>query len=97
MRQPPLSGYIFDQATRVLEKSISDAVSYCKKQNILKDFFENFRPEEANMLATEWHLEDALRVREEEAWEKGRNTFSNLMNQAKSMDQLKKLFEASFP
>jgi hypothetical protein len=96
----------------VLEKAISDAVSYCKKHNILKDFFENLTPEEVNMLATEWNLEDALRVREEETWEKAsketwekasketwekdRNTFSNLMNRAKSMDELKELFEASF-
>jgi hypothetical protein len=57
------------------------------------------------MLAAEWNLEDAIKVAREEAWEKasketwekGRNAFSNLMNQAKSMDELKKLFEASFP
>jgi hypothetical protein len=56
------------------------------------------------MLATEWNMEDALRVCREEAWEESReetrkeahDVFSNLMNQAKSMDELRKMFEESF-
>jgi predicted transposase/invertase (TIGR01784 family) len=56
----------------VLEKAIAYTVTYCKRHDILKDFLENLSPEEENMLATEWKLEDALRVREEEGIQRGR-------------------------
>jgi flagellar biosynthesis/type III secretory pathway protein FliH len=60
------------------------------------------------MLTKEWDYEEELRVREEESWEKGikkglekgieksRDLFSHLMKQAKSMDELQKMFETSF-
>jgi hypothetical protein len=51
---------------------IAYTVTYCKEHGILKDFLENLSPEEVNMLAAEWKLEDALRVREEEGIQKGR-------------------------
>jgi hypothetical protein len=87
-----------------LERAVALAVSYCKEHDILKDFFENLSPEEANMLTTEWNLEDALRVREEEAWEEtrmetrkeGRDMVFNIVNQARSMDELKEMLEKSF-
>ena len=44
---------------QVREAAIAKAVIYCKKHNILKDFFEKLSPEEVNMLVTEWNLEDA--------------------------------------
>jgi hypothetical protein len=85
----------------VLEKAIADTVSYCKRHGILEDFFGKLLPEEVNMLTKEWDYEEELRVREEESWEKGikksRDLFSHLMKQAKSMDELQKMFEASFP
>jgi flagellar biosynthesis/type III secretory pathway protein FliH len=37
----------------------------------LKDFFESLLPEEVNMLAAEWNLEDAIKVAREESWESG--------------------------
>jgi predicted transposase/invertase (TIGR01784 family) len=46
--------------------AIAYTVTYCKEHGILADFLENLSPEEVNMLAAEWKLEDALRVREEE-------------------------------
>jgi hypothetical protein len=55
----------------VLEKAIAYTVTYCKRHGILNDFLENLSPEEVNMLATEWKLEDALRVREEESLQRG--------------------------
>jgi hypothetical protein len=54
-----------------LEAAVSEAVAYCKEHGILKDFFEKLKPEEVNMLATEWKLEDALVVEREEGWEDG--------------------------
>jgi hypothetical protein len=55
------------------------------------------------MLTAEWNLEDALKVAREESWEdgwedgweKGREWFSRLMSQAKSMDELKQMFETT--
>jgi hypothetical protein len=55
----------------VLVKAIAYTVTYCKEHGILKDFLENLSPEEVNMLATEWNMEDALRVREEEGEQRG--------------------------
>jgi hypothetical protein len=108
----------------VVERAIAQAVSYCKRRGILREFFENLSQEEKNMLTTEWNLEDAIRVAREETWEKAwnkareetwekawnkareetwgkarkedRDLFSSLMNQAGSMDELKKMFEKSF-
>jgi hypothetical protein len=40
--------------------AIAEAVTYCKEHGILADFFEKLLPEEVNMLAAEWKLEDAL-------------------------------------
>jgi predicted regulator of amino acid metabolism with ACT domain len=84
----------------VLEKAVAQAVSYCKEHNILKNFFESLSPEEANMLTTEWNLEDAIQVAREETWGKARKEYSdmvfNVVNQAKSMDELKEMLEKSF-
>jgi hypothetical protein len=54
-----------------LEKAIVYTVAYCKEHGILKEFLENLSPEEVNMVAAEWKLEDALRVREEEGLQIG--------------------------
>jgi DNA-binding NarL/FixJ family response regulator len=47
-------------------------VTYCKEHGILKEFLENLSPEEVNMVAAECKLEDALRIREEEGIQRGR-------------------------
>jgi hypothetical protein len=82
------------------EKAIADAIVYCKKHNILKDFFEKLSPEEVNMLTAEWNLDDAIKVAREEGREEGREEdrelFSSLIKQSKSMDDLKKMFESTF-
>jgi hypothetical protein len=100
----------------VLERAIALSVTYCKRHDILRDFFENLSQEEVNMLSTEWNLEDALRVCEEETREKTRkeareearketrketreedlDLILHLMNQARSMNELKKMVEESF-
>jgi hypothetical protein len=48
------------------------------------------------MLTAEWNLEDAIKVIREESWEKGRELFSSIMSQAKSMDEMKKIFETTY-
>jgi predicted transposase/invertase (TIGR01784 family) len=51
--------------------AVAYTITYCKEHGILKKFLENLSPEEVNMLATEWKLEDALRIREEEGEQRG--------------------------
>jgi hypothetical protein len=56
------------------------------------------------MIATEWNLENAIKVAQEEAREDGmekgrkeeRKLFSGLMEQAESMDDLRQMFAATF-
>jgi flagellar biosynthesis/type III secretory pathway protein FliH len=57
------------------------------------------------MLITEWKWKDALQVAREEGREDGREEarkddkrqFFSLINQAKSLDELKRLLETSLP
>ena len=48
------------------EAAITQAVKDCIRRNILKDFLETNSSEVINMLLTDWNMDDALRVREEE-------------------------------
>jgi flagellar biosynthesis/type III secretory pathway protein FliH len=60
------------------------------------------------MLAKEWDFDEELRVRKEEGreegreegweegWEKGRDVVFSVMDQAKSMDELRKMLETAF-
>jgi hypothetical protein len=54
------------------EEAIKQAIKDCISKNILKDFLELHSREVMNMLVTEWNWDDALAVREEEGWKKGR-------------------------
>jgi hypothetical protein len=90
------------------EKAIVDSISYCKKRNILKDFFEKLSPEELNMLTAEWNLEDAIKIAREESWEKARHEAAiNALKEGLSVeqtaritgiptDELKQMFETTF-
>jgi predicted transposase/invertase (TIGR01784 family) len=53
------------------EEAIREAIVYCIKHGIMKDFLEKNGSEVVNMLSTEFSLEDALRIRYEEGIEKG--------------------------
>ncbi|MDR1148796.1 MAG: hypothetical protein LBK66_09215 [Spirochaetaceae bacterium] len=70
-----------------VEKAIAYNVTYCKDHGILKGFLENLSTEEVNMLATEWKLEDAPRVREEEGEQRGIQ---------KGREEILKLFDAGY-
>jgi len=54
-----------------LEKSFNDAIEYCIKNNILKDYLEKHGSEAYNMIFTEWNWDDALEVAREEGREDG--------------------------
>jgi hypothetical protein len=86
-----------------LEKAIVYTVAYCKEHSILKEFLENLSPEEVNMVAAEWNIDDALRVREEESLQRGRiegrtegartawEEFVSLMKQGDTVEQLERM------
>jgi hypothetical protein len=77
----------------VLQTAIAEAITYCKEHGILADFFGKLLPEEVNMIATEWKLEDAIMVEREEGREEGRlegklETARNLKSFGLALDQI---------
>jgi hypothetical protein len=82
-----------DERKRTMKEAITGAVQWCIAHNVLRGFFEQNGSEVINMLFGEWKLEDALVVEREE----GQNLFPSLVEWAKPMDELQKMFEASFP
>ena len=55
-----------------LGEAIKDAVNFCQKHDILKQFLEIHASEVLNMLLTEWNTEDAISYAREEGWEEGK-------------------------
>jgi predicted transposase/invertase (TIGR01784 family) len=54
-----------------LEKLFKDAIEYCIKNNILKEYLEAHGSEAYNMIFTEWNWDTALEVAHEEGREDG--------------------------
>ncbi|GHU25295.1 hypothetical protein FACS1894164_14180 [Spirochaetia bacterium] len=75
----------------VLNFAIVRAIEYCKHHNILADFWNRLTNEEVNMLTSEWNLEDALAVREEEAKQEERDRIMELLNRNYTVEQLKEI------
>jgi len=53
------------------EEAVKEAVKYCEKHGILREFLKLHAAEVLGMLFTEWNLEDAMAVRYEEGLEDG--------------------------
>ena len=58
-------GRTFDEAVEAVE----DAVVYCIRHNIMKEFLELHGSEVSNMLLSEWNMDEALEVAKEEGME----------------------------
>jgi predicted transposase/invertase (TIGR01784 family) len=54
-----------------LEKGVRNAINYCIKKNILKEYLEAHGSEVYNMLLTEWNQDEAIEVAREEGIEEG--------------------------
>ena len=54
------------------EEAVKEAVKYCEKHGILREFLKLHAAEVLGMLFTEWNLEDAMAVRYEEGLEDGK-------------------------
>jgi len=64
--------YEYKEKMGNLEEAIKEAIKYCHKHDILKEYLEIYGSEVLNMLYTEFNIEDAKEVWQEEAHEKGR-------------------------
>jgi predicted transposase/invertase (TIGR01784 family) len=53
------------------EEAVKEAVKYCRKHGILREFLKLHASEVLGMLFTEWNLDDAIAVRYEEGLEDG--------------------------
>ena len=86
-------------------EAVKEAVSYCVSKGILVDFLKEHGSEVESMLTAEWDMTEALKVSKEDGWEKGREEthekdmryFSELVSQAKSVDDIKRRLEALLP
>ena len=63
---------VFEKELGSREKGVKEAVKYCEKHDILKEFISLHGTEVLSMLYTEFKLDDALAVRYEEGCEEGR-------------------------
>ncbi|MCL2759800.1 MAG: Rpn family recombination-promoting nuclease/putative transposase, partial [Treponema sp.] len=64
-----------------LKKAIKEAIKYCHKHDILKEFLEIHGRRVLSMLYTEWNMDDAMAVRYEEGREQGRKELQNIVAQ----------------
>ena len=63
---------VFEKELGSREKGVKEAVKYCEKHDILKEFISLHGTEVLSMLYTEFKLDDALAVRYEEGRAEGR-------------------------
>ena len=59
------------QSGRTFDEAVEDAVVYCIRNNIMKEFLELHGSEVSNMLLSEWNMDEALEVTQEEAFADG--------------------------
>jgi hypothetical protein len=75
---------------KTLDISLKDAVYWCIENGVMPEYLEANGSEVRNMLLSEWNLEDALQVREEDGYKKAEEKYRTLMaeQQAKFNAQL---------
>ena len=56
------------QEGRTFDEAVEDAVVYCIRNDIMKEFLELHGSEVSNMLLSEWNMDEALEVTQEEAF-----------------------------
>jgi hypothetical protein len=95
--------------TMPLEEAMKKAIKYCTGQNILSGFLTKHSTEVINMLLTEWNIDDAKEVWQEEAWEEGmekgvekgveieRGNILNLIRQGYTLEQIEQTLASGYP
>jgi predicted transposase/invertase (TIGR01784 family) len=64
--------HTFWKETDSIEEEIKNAITYCRKHDILTEYLEVHGSEVLNMILTEWNMEDAIAFAREEGRENGR-------------------------
>ena len=59
------------QSGKTFDEAVEDAVVYCIRNDIMKEFLELHGSEVSNMLLSEWNMDEALEVTQEEAFADG--------------------------
>jgi hypothetical protein len=88
-----------------LEEAMKDAIEYCIEHNILSAFLIKHSTEVINMLLTEWNIDDAKAVWQEEAHEEGmekgmereRESILTLIRQGYTLEQIEKTLASGIP
>ena len=57
------------QSGKTFDEAVEDAVVYCIRNDIMKEFLELHGSEVSNMLLSEWNMDEALEVAKEEGME----------------------------
>ena len=75
-----------------MEQAIKQAVVDCIDQNVLKAFLLKHEGELVNMLVSEWNMETALEVREEEGrMEEKREIAKRMKAKGKSVEEIEEM------
>ena len=94
----------YQKAGLDLEAAITRAANDCIEEDILSDFLKAYSSEVINMLTAEWNIDEAIKIREQEAWEdgleKGREeksfeTVINMKNEGLADDVIARVTELS--
>ena len=72
-----------------LEEAVNNAIEYCIKNNILKEYLEAHGAEAFNMIFSEWNWDDALEVAREEGSEDTRQYVLEMINQGLTIEEIK--------
>jgi len=86
----------FFNESKNMEEAVREAIKYCIKHGILKEFLKLHAAEVLSMLMTEWNLDDAIAVAREEAWEDGTTEANfkiarNLLSEGSSLEFVQKV------
>ena len=76
------------QEGRTFDEAVEDAVVYCIRNNIMKEFLELHGSEVSNMLLSEWNMDEALEVAKEEGMEEA---FADGVEQGQEVEREKNI------
>jgi hypothetical protein len=108
-RSKSLNGYVnfvakireFEKESQNKDEAVEKAINYCIEHDILKNFLEPDPEEAKDMFLTEWDMDIALKVREEEGREEGRiegiEAVFALLKKGMSVEEAEKTFYEKHP
>ena len=73
----------------ITREAVRKAIQDCKDKSLLAGFWDTLKPEEVNMLVTEWDMATALEVEREEGREEERKEILKLLNNGYTLEAIK--------